>query len=176
MDKGFKIEYLNPNDAKSLNLLMVSNVDIFNRFFPKTMEQNLRIYDSKKYILKKSEEIKSKTEFTFAIKESKNSLVAGLVILKDLDWNDGKGEIAYCLGKKYQGKGWATASVEQVSEFAFHKLGLNILKIVVHKTNRASIGVAEKCGYTWKNTIPKAYHPPNEKPLDMERYILTNEK
>jgi ribosomal-protein-alanine N-acetyltransferase len=54
--------------------------------------------------------------------------------------------------------------------------GLQNLRIIVHNSNISSIKVAENCGYLWKGTLPKEHIPPGEKPMDMELYVLKNER
>ena len=98
MSEKIKINYLNETDAENLCSMMVSNTDIFNRFFPKTLSQNKSIKKSLLYISKKTKEIEQKSEFTFAIRGENNSVI-GLVILKDIHWDTGEGELAYCLDK-----------------------------------------------------------------------------
>jgi len=175
MNKTFKIDYLNETDAEDLCQLMTSNADIFERFFTKTLSQNQSIESSRLYISKKSKEIDSKSEFTFAIR-NKNNAVIGLVILKDIKWDFGEGELAYCLDHHQHGKGLATFATKHVAKFAFDELGLKSLKIFVHKTNLASVRVAEKTGFHWIKTLPKAYQPPNEEFLDMELFELYYER
>lgn len=176
MTKTFNIDYLKESDAESLCLLMTSNIEIFERFFPKTLSQNLKVGDSRLFISKKIKEIDQKSEYTFAIRNVKIDSIKGLVILKDIDWDDLQGELAYCVDQNANGKGLATSSVQYVSDFAFDKLGLKKLKIIVNKSNLSSIRVAEKAGFHWKKTLHKAYRPPNEKILDMELYELTHER
>jgi len=47
------IVILELGDVKSLNSMLVRNTERFKRFFPKTLEENLNIEMTKKYILKK---------------------------------------------------------------------------------------------------------------------------
>ena len=49
------------SDADNLSHLMKSNSDRFQKYFPKTLSQNLTIEDSKAYILRKAVENKNKT-------------------------------------------------------------------------------------------------------------------
>lgn len=166
------LSYLTEKDAESLSCLMVANKERFQRYFPKTLAQNLSVSDAKSYIKKKTQEQKNKTEFTLAIKETTSQLVAGLVILKDIDWNNKEGELAYCIGENFEGKGLMTKAIIEISKTAFSKIQLSTLKIIVHKTNPASIRVAEKTGFIWKKTLLKEYTPPGELPMDMELYEL----
>nr|WP_297786496.1 GNAT family N-acetyltransferase [uncultured Allomuricauda sp.] len=170
-----KINYLNESDSEDLYHLMTSNADIFNRFFTKTLSQNQSIENSQLYISNKNKEIEQKLEFTYAIRNKTNKVI-GLVILKEIHWDTGEGELAYCLDKKHQGKGIISQSVKTIIETAFEELKLKKLIIFAHSSNVASIRVAEKTGFLWVKTLSKAYQPPNEAPLDMELYELNYEK
>ena len=75
INTAFQIDYLKPDDAESLSLLMRSNREIFERFFPNTLQQNLSVLDSRNYIEKKDEEIAKKEEFTFAIRENNDQSI-----------------------------------------------------------------------------------------------------
>ncbi|WP_418508884.1 GNAT family N-acetyltransferase [Corallibacter sp.] len=165
----FYLAPLNLDDASSLNSLMISNGKRFQAYLPKTLEQNISESASKAYISKKNKEIKEQSEFTFAIKDKDTHNVAGLVILKNLDWNKKQGEFAYCLGSKYSGNGWMTKSIKAAKAYAFDELGLETLQIIIHKTNKTSIRVAERNGFTWKQTLEKEYVT-GKSTLDMELY------
>ncbi|TRX00352.1 GNAT family N-acetyltransferase [Flavobacterium gawalongense] len=171
--EAFQIVPLKPEDAVSLNELMVSNTERFKRFFPKTLSNNLTIEASESYISNKSKEIQSNSEFTFAIKDNETQNIAGLIIIKKLNWETKQGEFAYCIGSKYEGKGLTTFAVKEISNYAFNNLKLKTLQIISHKTNFGSIKVAENCGFIWKRTLSNEFTPTNELPLDMELYELT---
>ena len=97
--------------------------------------------------------------------------VVGLLILKRLDWKRGVGEFAYCIDAAFSGKGMMTETVSLMTAYAFEELGLRTLLIIAHESNRASIRVAEKCGYVWVKTLLKEHTPPDGIPLDMELYV-----
>jgi ribosomal-protein-alanine N-acetyltransferase len=171
--EAFHIATLKPEDALSLNELMTSNAERFKRYFPKTLSNNLSLEASENYISAKNEEIQSNTEFTYAIKENTNQNIAGLIIIKKLNWETKQGELAYCIGSQFEGKGWMTKAVKAIFNFAFNELGLKKLQIISHKTNLGSVKVAENCGFIWKKTLLSEFTPTNEAPLDMELYEVT---
>ena len=57
------------------------------------------------------------------------------------------GEVGYFVDRKHWGKGIAPMAVEVIEEIGFGGLGLERIELVTLKNNRASIRVAEKCGY-----------------------------
>lgn len=170
--KKFTIHELVLDDAVGLCHLMVSNMARFERFFPNTLRQNLTVKTSQDFIRKKQEQFKTKFEFTWALKEAASGKLIGLIILKELNWINGVGELAYCIDKNFNGKGWMTQAVKIISRHTLEHFQLNTLQIVVHKSNTASLRVAQKCGYIWKRTLSEAYTPPKEKALDMELFEL----
>lgn len=169
----FHITTLTLKDAISLNEMMLHNVERFKRYFPKTLSKNLTLKASEAYVLEKNNEIQSNSEFTFGIKENITDKVAGLIIIKKLNWETKQGELAYCIGARYQGKGWVSDAVSQISNYAFNELNLKTLQIISHKTNLGSIKVAENCGFLWRRTLISEFTPTNELALDMELYELT---
>lgn len=152
------------------------NTERLQRFFPKTLEQNLTPDLSKYFVERKIKEFTAQEEFLFVLKEKENHTLIGLVYLKNLDWTKKQAELAYCIGYQAEGKGYMTQTVNTISQWAFQELALNTLQIITHKTNLSSVRVAEKCGYIWKSRLPNAHTPPGEPPLDMELYELYYER
>lgn len=171
--KLFHIALLDDKDAKNLNELMVSNAERFKRYFPKTLSSNLTLEDSERYITIKTSELHANLGYTFAIKEKATENIAGLIIIKKVDFEARQAELAYGIGAEYEGNGLVTFAVKEVSKFAFNDLNLNTLQIISHKTNLGSVKVAVKSGFVWQRTLPNEFTPTDELPIDMELYELT---
>jgi ribosomal-protein-alanine N-acetyltransferase len=169
---NYIIDKIRDEDALSIYELMNNNAIRFQRFFPKTLAQNLTYEDSKKFALLKSQEHDSKLEFTFVLKDQNPNKIIGLIILKELDWDKKQGEFAYCIDAGYEGKGVMSKAVKEMSRYALDKLQLRTLQIVVHESNTGSAKVALNCSYKWHKTLLNEYTPPNEPQLDMELYEL----
>ena len=168
----FYIDFLKQEDAESLSGMMTSNSNRFKRYFPITLSKNLSPEDSKNYIFQKSVECENKSEFTFAIKEVSTSEIAGIIIIKEINWNIKQGEFAYCIAVNFENKGWMSKAILEISKYAFDIIGLEKLQIIVHKDNIGSTKVAQKCNFTWQKTLLNEYIPPNESPLNMELFEL----
>ncbi len=172
MDHGFQITEFSAVDAQDLCDLMRANQDRFRRFFPRTLAQNLNVTASEAYIAKKKVERENRTEFTYAIREPLRNQVVGLIIIKEIDWEQKTAELAYAIGKAFAGQGWMSKAIKRVVVISFEELQLQTLHIVVHLNNLASIAVAKKCGFRWAKTLPKEHTVPGETVLDMELYLL----
>ncbi|SDB62554.1 ribosomal-protein-alanine N-acetyltransferase [Flavobacteriaceae bacterium MAR_2010_188] len=155
---------------------MIRNGKRFQQYLPKTLSQNLSEESSKKYIKEKNLEIENLEVFTLAIKDIQQKMIAGLIILKEIDQTEKSGEFAYCIGKEFEGQGWVTKSIRAFSEFAFTKLKLLTLHIIIHRNNKASIKVAENSGFEWKRTLYNEFTPITKVPMDMELYELCYER
>jgi ribosomal-protein-alanine N-acetyltransferase len=168
----YTIEPIHEKYAWRICDFVTVNLERLKRYFPKTLEQNLTPTLSQIFVEQKLREFQNKEEFLFVLKEKEKRTVIGLVYVKKMDWGKRIAELAYCIGYQYEGKGWMTQSVAELSRFSFDDLGLKTLQIISHKSNKASIKVAEKCGYIWKETLLKEHTPPDEAALDMELYEL----
>lgn len=168
----FYINALEPKDASSLHQLMCSNTEHFGKFLPVTLSQNQTKAQSEAYISNKTSENEAKTCITYAIKEKTTGAIAGLIIIKNIDLERMRGEFAYGIGEKFEGRGWTTGAVRKMSGYASKKMGLEKLQIITHKTNIGSCKVAEKSGFTWTRTLHNEFTPPNGKPMDMELYEI----
>ncbi len=171
--KDYYIDTIHEKYAWRICDFCTINEDRLQRFFPKTLEQNLTPDLSKYFVERKIKEFEAKEEFLFVLKEKENYALIGLIYLKELDWEKKQGELAYCIGYQVEGLGYMTESVQAISKWALDELKLKTLQIISHKDNAGSVRVAEKCGYIWKRTLLKEHTPPNSEPLDMELFELS---
>lgn len=166
----YTVEAIQAKDAWGLCDFMVSNSDRLKRFFPKTLEQNLNPALSQIFVAEKLQAFQDKREFLYTLKEKEHRTIIGLIYLKKLDWTKKEGELAYCLGYQFEGKGIISKTILYISNWANQEMGLETLKIITHTSNLASVAVAKNSGFTWQKTLFQEHTPPNEKPLDMELF------
>jgi len=172
ISETFFIDLIHYDDALNLNKLLVSNTDRFKLYLPKTLSENRTLESTKKYILKRIELLKSNSEYTFTIKDKTSKEIAGIIVLKAIDWSKKKGEFAYCIGRKFEDRGWMTEAIKATSKFCFKELNLEKLQIISHKSNFASIKVAEKSNFVWVKTLKNEFTPTGQTPIDMELFEL----
>jgi ribosomal-protein-alanine N-acetyltransferase len=169
---GFEIAPIQEKDAWRLCDFMVANSERFKNDFPGTLKQNLNPTLSNLFVQEKTRQYKSGEEFLFTIKEEEQRTIIGLIYLKELQKKKGQGELAYCIGYEYEGKGLTTRFVDYVIQWAFITLGLNTLQIIAHKDNFGSIRIAEKLGFTWKTSLPDAHKRFDGSIVTMELYEI----
>ncbi|MGA1225944.1 MAG: GNAT family N-acetyltransferase [Tamlana sp.] len=172
---NYNIEPIKFEDSWNICDFVIANEERLKRFFPLTLKENLTLDLSKIFTEKKIKQFNTKEEFLFTIKEQETNQFVGLIYLKKLDWVKKEGELAYCVGYPFEGKGITTNTVKLLSDYAFENLDLKTLQIIVHKSNIPSIKVAENCNFTWIKTLKNEYTPPGENSLDMDLYELYHE-
>lgn len=174
LDGGdFLLQRLETGDAYDLNRLMSTNNERFRRFFPGTLSQNLSVTGSQRYIQDKQRLLDNREEYTLGLRDKASNTVVGLIILKDIHWDEKRGELAYCISPDFGGRSWTSRAVSLFCEYAINNLGLVDLRIMVHQSNVPSVRVAEKSGFTWVKTMTGSFTPPGESPLNMEFYQRT---
>lgn len=169
---GFEINAIHNGDAWKICDFCVANADRLKRYFPKTLEQNLNPTLSQLFVETKVRNFERKEEFLFTLKHSETRELAGLIYIKELDWNKKQGEFAYCIGYTFEGQGLMSKAIKALSTYAFHDLGLVTIQIITHKDNLASVKVALNTNFKWQKTLAKEFTPAGEAPLDMELYEL----
>ncbi|MFD2822437.1 GNAT family N-acetyltransferase [Lacinutrix iliipiscaria] len=172
----YYIDRIQEKDAWKICDFIVANEDRLRRFFPKTLEQGLTPSLAERFCKKKVKQFEHKEEFLFTVKAKESNALVGLIYIKDLDWTKKLGEFAYCIGYPFEGKGITSKAVNYLSEYAFNNLGFEVLQIIAYKANIGSVKIAKHNGFKWIKTLEKEFTPIGEKPLDMELYILYNEK
>ncbi len=168
--QSYYIAPIQEEDAWSLCNFMVVNEDRLKLYMPKTLAQNLTPDLSKVFAVKKVKEYNASEELLFLIKEKESNILVGLVYLKNFDDDKKEAEFAYGIGYQFKGKGIIAKAVKELCAYSFKKLNLNSLIIITHKTNKASVKVAETNGFTWQKTLKNEFTPTGKASLDMELY------
>lgn len=174
VEENFKIDALNALDEADLFQFINSNSDHLKYYFPKTLSDNSTLEKTKEYIVLKEKEISEKRNYVFIVRELKSDKIAGLIIIKKINWLTKQAELAYCVGSEFQGKRITTFAVAEIIKFCFDDLDIKIIQIIARKTNLGSIKVAINNGFIWQRTLKNEFTPINELPLDMELYELLN--
>ena len=66
--------------------------------------------------------------------------------------------IGYWIDRNYSNRGYMTAAVNMVTDFAFNELELHRIEINIRPENSPSIRVAEKCGHLYEGLRPRYLH------------------
>lgn len=66
---------------------------------------------------------------------------------------DNFGEIEYCIGRSFQGKGLATEATKAVIDYGIHKIKFHKIQICHMDGNISSQKVIEKCNFNYEGTL-----------------------
>lgn len=81
------------------------------------------------------------------IEDKESKFAVGTVILSDIDYINGHGEIHIKIKKEYQGKGYGYESICLVMNYGFNELRLNCIYALINDFNLSSLGLFEKIGF-----------------------------
>lgn len=91
--------------------------------------------------------------FRWGIFEKSSGECIGQAAYFLVDTHNNFGEIEYCIGKDFQGKGYATEACRAVIDYGFERIGFNKVQICVRPSNIPSNKVIDKCGFTYEGTL-----------------------
>lgn len=129
--KDFEINPVHNGDAWKICDFVIANEIRLKRYFPKTLEQNLNPTLSRFYVESKVKQFENRELFLFTLKHSETRELAGLIILKELNWEIKQGEFAYCIGYTFEGQGLTSEAIQHLSKYAFaQSIWVNFYRII----------------------------------------------
>ncbi len=167
---NYSLAPIQEKDAWRLCNFVVANEDYLKDYFPQTLQANSTPTLAALFVTKKERQFLANEEYLFTLKENENRTIVGLIYVKELFKAEGQGELAYCIGYPYYGKGITTEMVRHIIKWCFTKTALNLLQIIVHPSNEASKKIAKKCGFTFQRILPKEHEMANKEMADMLLY------
>ncbi|TNC20685.1 GNAT family N-acetyltransferase [Amycolatopsis alkalitolerans] len=101
-----------------------------------------------KYVNQRAAEWYRDERCSWAIAEPTTGALLGEIGLKELDLEDGHGEVALWVHPAARGRGISVVAVNAAVRFGFGALELREIAYRHHPDNSASEAVAERCGFT----------------------------
>ncbi len=159
-------------DAKSVNKNWAGDEYIQKMYGEpvyKTIEDTEKLLD--KYI----KGYESGYYYRWAVIEKDSGECIGQAAYFLIDRGNHFGEIEYCIGKAFQGKGYATEATKALIKYGFEQIGLHKVQICVRPSNTPSKRVIEKCGFTFEGTLRDYFFIDGKYEGRMYYSILKNE-
>ncbi len=166
------INQISLEDSKDFFNLIENNRNNFLRYFPVTINAITNFQSALKFIEDKVEKAKQKQGYYFAIR--KEQKLVGIIILKDIDWNIPKSEIAYYLDKDEEGSGIMSKAIEWLVKYSFEELKLNKIYARINPTNIGSKKVIQKNGFEKEGTLKFDFRNGENLLTDSEYYGILN--
>jgi len=112
--------------------------------------------DAHEYINSSFRKARKKTCYYFGIELPESGEIIGGISLRNINLPDSNAETGYMLGRKFWGRGYASEALQLVLRFAFVELDLHRVYAVVQETNKASIKMLERAGFTHESVMREA--------------------
>jgi RimJ/RimL family protein N-acetyltransferase len=96
------------------------------------------------------------TREAFAAVDDDGSFL-GLALAVDIDREAREVELGYIVAPAARGRGVATAMLDELTRWAFAELEALRITLIIDVENRASAGVAERCGYVLEGVMRSSF-------------------
>lgn len=124
---------------------------------PKSSDAKSNVMSYAKMVRTFRREANAGRSFSFAIFKGPNLI--GQINLGGIIYGALRGaHIGYWIDRNYANRGYMSAAVNMVTDFAFSELELHRIEINIRPENEPSIRVAEKCGYLYEGLRPRYLH------------------
>jgi len=110
------------------------------------------------------------------IKDTAAQKLAGVIQVKDIDYNALKRELGAFVDERYARKGVMLAALEQVIDYSFNEQGLNKLFLRTAQDNTAARKLAEKAGFELEGTFKSDFRTTEGQFIDLVYYGLVKKK
>lgn len=77
----------------------------------------------------------------------------GILVFFNISEKNKSGEIGYWISSEFTRKGYMTEAVGIIEKEVFDNFGINRISIKCDERNKASSGVAKKCGYKFEGKL-----------------------
>ena len=91
--------------------------------------------------------------YRWAIVEKESDLCIGQIAIFLVDSKNHFCEIEYCIGSKFQRKGYCSEAVQAITDYSFQSINIHKMQVCHKENNIASKGVIQKCGFTYEGTL-----------------------
>lgn len=137
--KKINLREINLNDAKSIN----ENVNFEDICIPTHIPFPQKLQDTKNFIIRSEEEIKTWKTFQFWIENKDNGKIIWMIGLNDIDLNNSKTVVWYWIWKDYRRQWFTKEALEVILSIAFNNFNLNRVAANIDTYNEKSYKLLE---------------------------------
>lgn len=91
--------------------------------------------------------------YRWAVIDKETMVCIGQIAYFLVDSKNHFAEIEYCIGSKFQCRGFATEMTKAIIQYGFEKINLHKVQICTKTINKPSQRVIEKCGFKYEGTL-----------------------
>ncbi|MBR9920258.1 MAG: GNAT family N-acetyltransferase [Bacteroidetes bacterium] len=140
----FNFRPIRQRDSRAFFDLVQANAPHLERYFPITLDACKSRISAARHLRLKIRQRNQREGWAFLLDYIPESRPVGYFVIKNLDWNVPKAELAYFVDKPFNSKGLGTYGVGEMIHFSFTELNLHKLYLYADEKNLGSCRIAEK--------------------------------
>ncbi|PXV64395.1 ribosomal-protein-alanine N-acetyltransferase [Dysgonomonas alginatilytica] len=113
--------------------------------------------------------------YRWAIIEKSTQICIGQIAFFLVDNKNHFGEIEYCIGSKFQRKGYAAEAVRNIMSYGFEEINFHKIQVCHKENNIASQGVIKKVGFKYEGTLRDYFYMDDKYISRLYYSLLENE-
>ena len=114
--------------------------------------------ETKELLNKYIDRYQSGDSYRWAIDIADGEKCVGQIAYFIVDSNNMFCEIEYCIGERFQNKGFITEAVKAVTKYGFESVGFNRIQVSCRSVNTPSKRVIEKCDFTYEGVLREFFN------------------
>jgi len=166
----FRIALLDETQSESFFNLIDDNRFRLEDFFAGTVSKTKTLEDTLGYCEVIQQKILDKSYFPYMILDTKTKVFAGLVDVKNIDWNVPKAELGAFIDARYESDGIITKATNLVVNHLVNEYKFIKLLCRANSRNKSSIAVILKNGFELEGTIRNDYRTTKGEIVDLNYY------
>ena len=161
-----------PGDGALYHQMLRKNWDHLYEFLPPFLMDVHSEEDARTEFRRQAAEWDARQLFIFGIWETATGTYVGESYLANADWDVPRIEVGYFIVKASTGKGYATEAAKATIRYAFEHMQVLRVDLRCAADNKASMRVAEHCGFSQEGRFRQHHRKKNGKLVDMLWYGL----
>jgi ribosomal-protein-serine acetyltransferase len=161
-----------PVDGVMYHQMLRTNWDHLYEFLPSFLMNVHSEEDAKTEFSRQMAEWNARHLFIFGVWEKATGIYVGESYLANADWDVPRIEVGYFIVQASTGKGYATEAAKATIRYAFEHMKVLRVDLRCMADNKASIGVAEHCGFIQEGCFRQNHRKKDGSLVDMLWYGL----
>jgi len=153
----WKTESINTISPQEFYALIEKNRNHIRKTFPRTLASCRDLKATEKFFAEAADNEAWKDNYYFYLRNTDSKALIGYIVIKNIDVDIAKCELAYFIDNDFEGKGIITKAIGDTLNFCFGELKMNKVTICTSKENKASQRIAEKHGFIQEGLLKQEF-------------------
>ena len=154
---NWKIETIGTVLPEEFYNLIEANRNHIRKSFPITLSNCRDVKSTAKFLAESADNEAWKENYYFYIRNTETKILIGYIVIKNIETDIAKCELAYFIDKDFEGKGITTKAAGNTLVFCFGELKMNKVTIRTSTINAASQQIALKHGFAQEGILRQEF-------------------